>query len=556
MRVLTPDAQQQVQDQATAGAMLKAAQTGATGTTLSAKLAARAATGQAVDQVGSLADNLQQQGLIDQQGKGTLTDAIAAAADPKQVLTGDHLASVAGLGLDPELTSAIGGAMRSTDILSRVGIDTPGPVEATLQAAGVPLAGAALGAIGAGHHGAVVGSLVGSLVKPQIAAGLGRAGAAIDSVFGLGGSPVLKDAASSARLLNAAGVPVPDPSGSVQDATSQSFDIGQAQLAALQRQGQDQAAAIQMNRQHDQDQAAAWRATLADAYGTNAEADKIEAARQQMTTALNARANTADTAGNWMERQAMAKFKGANPDVPVTGAGVLSASTPEQVFQATGGRFGNPAGDPPQMNGVSAQETPQSGGPPAAPQPAPQQPAMPAPQGPSQSPVGAVQPSQQVSAPAGIATPPAGNLAPPGGVSGRQPTASVSAPPPATPMEIAQARAAAQGLLQGTRQPQAARQAAVATMPANLQLLARYLPDWVHGVGSDVQGALAASGMAQPLNYGQVAMRALGQLRDEGAISSELHDAVAGHGGRLNAGFYNALRNRALQNYRIDRIAS
>lgn len=95
----------------------------------------------------------------------------------------------------------------------------------------------------------------------------------------------------------------------------------------------------------------------------------------------------------------------------------------------------------------------------------------------------------------------------------------------------------------------------MATMTPGMAILARYLPDWQYGVGADLQAALSASGLAKPLNYSQEALRALGQLRDSGAIGGDVHDAIAGHQGRLMAPVYNALRNQALLNHGIDLTA-
>ena len=77
--------------------------------------------------------------------------------------------------------------------------------------------------------------------------------------------------------------------------------------------------------------------------------DASEAAAE---AAMQARGRTlSDQAGNWLERQQVGQFKQANPGVPVTGAAALAATGPQEVFQATSGRFGSPADTAPPMNG-------------------------------------------------------------------------------------------------------------------------------------------------------------------------------------------------------------
>lgn len=129
---------------------------------------------------------------------------------------------------------------------------------------------------------------------------------------------------------------------------------------------------------------------------------KRDASEQAAEDAMKARGlNMSESAGNWMERQQIKGFKKDNPDVPVTGAASLSAQSPQDVFAATGGKYGSPAAP------VDPRISQPQGSPP------------PAPQGPPQAPPAAPMPAPATPVAATPAMPPSGlgasPLAPAGG---------------------------------------------------------------------------------------------------------------------------------------------
>ncbi len=275
---------------------------------------------------------------------------------------------------------------------------------------------------------------------------------------------------------------------------------------------------------------------------------------QQMTAALASRSSTADTAGNWLERQLIDKFKAANQMVPVTGAGAIGATTPEAVFQATGGRYGNPAGDPPQMNGMPApggagqaqgglQTAP---GPQPAPVQAGQQPGIAAPTVPSSPPpaqvptLGSVPVQGQPRAPM---TPSPAAL-PGGGQNGPQP-----APKAADPVQAALVRAQIQAVLQGGRRGPVDLSALV---PA-AQAQAAPLPDWVWQHGRNLEDALVASGQAKPVNMMGEAVQSLDSLKAKGLLPEDVAEGLKGHQGRVAWPIYNLVRNESLGRHGVDR---
>jgi hypothetical protein len=98
-------------------------------------------------------------------------------------------------------------------------------------------------------------------------------------------------------------------------------------------------------------------ATASQVRGFSADqADQVRARAQQQATQEKG-TNLQESSGAWLERQLMQKFKQTNPGVPVTGAGVLSARTPEDLFTATQGAYGSPAwATSPGVAGITAQD--------------------------------------------------------------------------------------------------------------------------------------------------------------------------------------------------------
>lgn len=568
---LAPDAQQQAGDVAAAGATLRAAQSGG----LSPADAARSAILDSGNQVRALSDALHGQGVIDGDGKATIAQAMAAASDPRRSLTADHLGAVDGLQLDPDTAAALGATLRRTDLLSQVGNDgSTGPFQTIARAAGGPVTGAAIGALTGGHVGAEVGGIVGAAMKPAVADRLGSVGARVDDALGLGDPQLVKDARSTTAMLTASGLPVPDTQASMLTAIGANRDVLAQQRAWMAQMGQAQDEATAINRNFDQTSAAqasadraAYQTMLREAYSTNQQASQIDAAHQQMTSALASRSNTADTAGNWLERQLVAKFKAANPMVPVTGAGAIGATTPEAVFQATGGRYGNPAGDAPNMSGMSApggagqaqggpqttpgpQPAPVQAGPqpgiaaPTAP-PGPSQAQMPTPgpmpaQGQPQAPL---TPSPMAAAQARSAVAAA---LPGGGQSGAQP-----APRAVDPIQAAVARSQIQAVLQGSKRPAVDLSGLV---PA-AQAQAAPLPEWVWQHGKNLEDALVASGQAKPVNMMGEAVRSLDSLKAKGLLPADVAEGLKGHQGRVAWPIYNLVRQETLLRHGIDRTA-
>ena len=404
-------------------AALRAAQTAAPGVTPAQ--AAANATGSLQQGLQQYTGILKNAGLLHPDDAATVRQAVADAADPTKPNGGAGV--VEGLGLPAQVAEPLSNGVADLNTLSSGALTgaRTGPLSRLGNAAaqlGGPIASAGAGVIGA-LHGNGLEALTGAAgavgltaAHNPIGAIGARAGAIGDRLLGASALPGAVIPATAQRTLDAAGVsagaqPLDQVAGAqaaVRAAQGQAAsDAQDAATAALKARQTDQAwkantaaqsaaedawskAMAQRQRQNaagapDPLSAALWQQAEASAPNLQAvtasqvggfnssvagramQAPQSEAANTASAAQLQADqargTNLSEQAGAALERMLIAQHKAANPSVPITGAPALTASSPEQVFAATGGRYGSPAGTTPPMNGFSV--TPE--GSPAAP---------------------------------------------------------------------------------------------------------------------------------------------------------------------------------------------
>ncbi len=82
---------------------------------------------------------------------------------------------------------------------------------------------------------------------------------------------------------------------------------------------------------------------------------------------------------------------------------------------------------------------------------------------------------------------------------------------------------------------------------------AQRLPQWMFGLGSDLQNALQVSGQARPVNIAAEVNGALDSLTSRGWLPEDLADGLRGHQGRVVPIIYRLLLNEMLLGHGIDR---
>ena len=409
---------------------------------------------------------LKRTGLIDADDASSLKSAISDAADPSHTGAGLQ-ATVDGLNLPLPLSTPLSQGLQDLNTVSSGILSTSaaGPLRSLGRLAGIysapvvsavgsnsvglgPLLDLAAGAAGVAAHrpAAAVGGAVGSLgdliAGTRVSPADALTAAATKTLGGAspGALPTDQLAAVQTAYRDAQASAASD-AASAAAATTKAKQVDQAYKqnsaatnaaedawtkAEAQKAKQDAAGAP------DPLSATLWKAaqpdtspnlsavTTSQSRGFQADQSAIiqqAQARAQAQAAMEARGrNLADQAGNWIERQQIAAFKQANPDVPVTGAAALQAQGPAQVFDATGGRYGSPAGEVAEMTGIrsgpasATLQVQPTATPNATPSPAPSQ-------GLSGAPPAASSGSPVVSMPSGPTGAPASLQAAPGGMS-------------------------------------------------------------------------------------------------------------------------------------------
>ena len=94
--------------------------------------------------------------------------------------------------------------------------------------------------------------------------------------------------------------------------------------------------------------------------------------------------------------------------------------------------------------------------------------------------------------------------------------------------------------------------AAQAASPA-LQASAKRLPVFMHSLGNDLQNALVGTGQAQPFNWKSEATSAIDKLVADGALPEDVGSDLKSHDGLVTNNIYNAIRNKMLLKYGIDK---
>ncbi len=316
-----------------------------------AGMAARAAAGNAARGafVGSIAKTLAPEEAAQTVRAGTALDGYGGAgsaaaqaaygADLNATVGGYRRAAVAAGYIDPEDGRAIGQATTAANN----GTAAPGTAAAGVRALGLP----------ADHQAALEGSLgqlqaVSALPSGGAAVGpisslVARAAPYVAGLSALGaahGGDYIQAAELAGGAIGGATVagPMLRMAGTVGDRLlGTAMSPAEARLAAAQqvvgRTGMDTSG----------NPLTALQTAMGDA---QTQAGILQAANDQLAAQARGQ-NLADTAGNWFERQLIQGAKKRNPDVPITGAASLTARTPQELFEATAGRYGSPA-DPTQ----------------------------------------------------------------------------------------------------------------------------------------------------------------------------------------------------------------
>ena len=234
---MTPDQQGQSATLAGAAQDVAAAKgdTAGPAPATSQQAARSAAVGYAA-RVGDLANELDKQGVLPDDGVATIRTATKAALDPNALLTQGHLDDIGALGLDPQTTGLIGTALQRINTLTAPDLTTTstGPVEGFMRGPAASVLGGALGSV-SGLHGAALGAMTGQVLRPVVSAAAGPVGAMVDRMLGTSSPSLLAKGQRAATMLDAAGVTVPDTMAGLSAAMSASNDAvaSQARLMGL-----------------------------------------------------------------------------------------------------------------------------------------------------------------------------------------------------------------------------------------------------------------------------------------------------------------------------------
>ena len=254
-----------------------------------------------------------------------------------------------------------------------------------------------------------------------------------------------------------------------------------------------------------QDDIATQRALIAQQQAAEKDqATKAAAARAQAAMQLRG-ANNQENAANWLSGWLYKNKAGPARDAGIVGAKAIDATTPEAMFAASNGQAGSPAGVVPNMAGF-------------------RDPTQPAPEAPQADPA---------------------------------PQAPRVAPQASPALQQAQARSQAGPVLSGNPGPDMGPtayglNAAQAASPA-LQASAKRLPVFMHSLGNDLQNALVGTGQAQPFNWKSEATSAIDKLVADGALPEDVGSDLKSHDGLVTNNIYNAIRNKMLLKYGIDK---
>ncbi|WP_428377970.1 hypothetical protein [Lichenicoccus sp.] len=359
--------------------------------------------------------------------------ASALMAAQRSAAAGTGGSAVKAAGLDGYHQDAVANGVGQIDALANQAPSsgTVGPFASVGSAVGAkaaPVVGGlgALTAAAAGNYHTALDIALGSAAGHSVLPVAGKAaGGVIDWALGAGMTPQQAQLLAARRVLAKSGISLPssDPLGDLQSAVSDvngDFTDQQTNVAntaadalrakqtatgysqnakataaaeavwagALSQQAKQQAAgnpdplssALWADAQQQgnppnlkavtNSQIAGFTADQSALAKRDTQEQAADAAAQQRGQSLN------EQAAAWLERDAIRQYKSNTPDAPVTGVGSLTASTPQQLFGATAGKYGSPADPtPPQMlqppvAPLGAAPRPVAA-PPAAPTPAP-----------------------------------------------------------------------------------------------------------------------------------------------------------------------------------------
>ncbi len=237
LAAMTPDQRQQATALAGAAQDVNGAQGDTTGPApATAQQAAKTAAVRYATRVSDLANTLDKQGVLPDDGVDTIKTATKAALDPGALLTQGHLDDIGALGLDPTTTDLLGTALKRINTLTAPDFvaTSAGPVEGFARGHAASVLGGALGSV-SGLHGAVLGALSGNILRPAVASTLGPVGRMFDNMLGTSNPSLLARGKQAANMLDAAGVTVPNTLDGLQAAMSASNNAisTQARLMGL-----------------------------------------------------------------------------------------------------------------------------------------------------------------------------------------------------------------------------------------------------------------------------------------------------------------------------------
>ena len=551
---MAPDEQTTAQNTVAANNTLQAGMSDAVGNSSPARVSGMARTqGKDLDGlIETYTNRLQALGAIDDDGASLIQKAATNAAGQQRELRDSDLKAIQGLGLPQSDTDMLTNALQQREILSDAGVVNrgTGPFGAAGRFVGV------LPSVLAGGGHTISGL---ALIKAGGRVG-GAIGDRLDSALGMNNPKLVGDAQDYGKMLDAAGVSQPaNVKQQLQDAASQQGDVLGQQRALIAQQQASQAAAAQkfkldygdaqaINRQVTQSQNFHRSQEVGDA---RAIAQQMNAQRgvqvqdavaldQQMTQAQNAQRGLQVQDAQAMDQQmnaqrglqvqdafAMDQQMNAQRGLQVQDATAMDRqNTAAQNFQRA-----QQVGDARAMNATQDRGTnllESQGG----------KVAMMA--------LRRAQAQEALNAPSDPATPtqmPASAPKAPGAtpVAPQPPTLSQQAPSQPQPGVHPQSPGAYSPDLSG--------------LPPEAHAQAARLPDWMYGLGANLEGALHGTGQARPVNMAAEVKDALASLQGRGMLPADIAHSLATHQGRVVPAVFNLIRNEMLMKNGINRMA-
>ncbi len=531
---MAPDEQRTAQNTVAANNALQGSMDDAVGNPAPARVSGMArTTGKDLDGLlQTYTDRLQALGVVDDDGAATIQKAATNAAGQQRELRDSDLQAIQNLGLPQADTDMLTNALQQREILSDAGVSNrgTGPFGSAGRFAGV------LPGILAGGGHTIPGI---ALMKAGGRVG-GAIGDRLDNVLGMNNPKLVGDAQDYGKMLDAAGVQQPpDVMQQLQDASTQQGDVlGQQRALIAQQQAAQTAAAQKFKLDYGDAQAMNRQVTQSQNFQRSQEVGDATAMDQQMNAQRGLQVQDATALDKQLDAQrglqvqdatTMDQQMNAQRALQVQDASAMDRqNTAAQNFQRAQDVGNAQAINAAQDRGTNLLE--------------------------SQGGKVALMALRREQAQQMLALQSSSDLATPTQmpVSAPQaPAATPVAPQPATPAQQApsqpQQPMPAPG--PGTYSPD------LAGLPLEAHAQAARLPDWMYGLGANLEGALHGTGQARPVNMAAEVKDALASLQGRGMLPADIAQGLATHQGRVVPAVYNLIRNEMLMKNGINRMA-